>query len=76
MLVPRLDPSAPPTLTYTAAERELYARFKRVAQAFAETGDVDHDEDVPAVRPLAVRATDRKMSIFGPEPWDRRRVKA
>ncbi len=78
MLVPQLDPSAPPIVAHTAAERELYARIKSVALAFAKTGDVEYDEEEaqPNVRPLAVRSTDRKTSVFGPEPWDRRRVKA
>ncbi len=77
MLVPKLDPSAPPVQPYTPAELALYERFQRVALAFAKTGDVEYaEEDVPAVRPVAVRSTDRKTSVFGPEPWDRRRVKA
>ncbi len=75
MLVPKLDPSAPPVQPYTAAELALYARIKSVALAFAKTGDVEYEEDEPTVRPLAVRATDRKTSVFGPEPWSRR-VKA
>ncbi len=77
MLVPDLDPSNPPTVPYTDAERELYWRIKSAARAFARTGDVDYDQnDHPAgLRPPAVRHTNRETATSGPPPFDRRRAR-
>ncbi len=73
MLVPQLNPSAPPTVPHTDAERELYARIHRIALAYARTEDVENaDYARPTVRPPHVRHTDREMAGVGPPSFDRR----
>lgn len=57
LLIPGLDPSNPPVVPYTDAERALYWRIKSVAADFARAGELDEQEE--RVEPERPGAPDR-----------------
>lgn len=46
LLIPNLDPSNPPAVPYTDAERRLYWRIKAAARELALGSAVDDDEEI------------------------------
>ncbi len=56
LLIPNLDPSNPPVVPYSDAERALYWRIKSVAQDFALPGGLNDENEAAANSPAPLGA--------------------